>query len=658
MAPASAIYERGASSDLTVIDSIVASGNPLNLPDATLPIWQRRSGTATAINTWTNADQYGTSPGSACTLVDPGATTQAPLPAGVSTGPLGLTPNVLQRPYPDQGIPAFGSRSKLIGMARGPVLNPLDGQPIMFDAYSTYLRVLNDFQIGGTAWPGADTHKRVSPGGWRDLGALQQLQFQSILSAVAVSGKARLQWTESGKAPGAITAHEVQYRPKGTTAWLDGPPASGADTGVNVLGLTNGRTYEFRVRAVAGSSGPGPWSNVAEAIPPVPTVASIDYPDGTGVVGTPIAPLRAQVSGLVGPVRWNAPSLPQGLTISPSTGTITGTAVGPGTFTAIVTATDSLGAQATTTAVIVIVPAQTPIPALLSYPDMVGTAGVKIDTGYAHASGLPSDATYSATKLPSGLRIDPKTGAITGTPARAGTYYPLVKATGGGKTTSANRFVISVLEPAVPAHVSYPLIRGRVGRPIGDVFPQVAGIVHTTTFTPSTMPAGLTVLPSSGVIRGTPRKAGTMTVVMTVYHGFDALQTVLTISIASAANGRHVSYPIGRVLQGRPIDPVRPHTTGVTGRRRYQATGLPCGLHIDTRTGVITGRAQRAGANSSDRHRHRRERQREHQGQDPGDARPRLPSADTPAPSTPRGLTATDIHSPSCVNPAASSRQL
>jgi hypothetical protein len=375
VAPASAIYQRGVTSDLTVRDSIVASGNPSNLPDARLPIWQRRSGTATAINTWTNADQYGTSPGSACTAADPGATTQAPLPAGVSTGPLGLTPNVLERPYPDQGIPAFGPDSKLIGLASGPVLSPLDGQPIMFDAYSTFLRVLNAFQIGGTAWPGADTHLRVSPGGLRDLGALEQLQFQSILSAVAVSGKARLQWTESGKAPAAITAHEVQYRPKGTSTWLAGPAAGGADTGVNVLGLANGRTYEFRVRAVAGSSGPGPWSNVAEAIPPVPTVASIDYPAGSGVVGTPIAPLRAHVSGLVGPVRWNAPSLPQSLTISPSTGTITGTAVGPGTSTVTVTATDSLGAQATTTAVIVIVPAHTPVPSLLSYPDMVGTAG-------------------------------------------------------------------------------------------------------------------------------------------------------------------------------------------------------------------------------------------------------------------------------------------
>ena len=475
VAPASAIYERGATSDLTVTDSIVASGNPFNLPDARLPIWQRRSGTATAINTWTNADQYGTSRGSDCTLVDPGATTQAPLPAGVSTGPLGLAPNLLQYPYPDQGIPALGPHSKLIGLARGPVLNPLDGQPIQYDAYSTYLRVLNAFQIGGTAWPGADTHKRVSPGGLRDLGALEQLQFQSILSAVAVSGKARLQWTASGKAPAAITAHEVQYRPKGTRTWLAGPAAGGADTGVNVLGLTNGRTYEFRVRAVAGSNGPGPWSNVAEAIPPVPTVASIDYPAGSGVVGTPIVPLRAQVNGLVGPVRWSAPSLPQGLAISPATGTITGTAVGPGTFTAMVTATDSIGAQATTTAVIVIVPARTTVPALLSYPDMVGTAGVVIDTGNAQASGLPSGATYSATKLPSGLRINTKTGAITGTPARASTYYPLVKATGGGKTTSANRFVISVLAPAVPAHVSYPLIRGRVGRRSATCSPRSPG---------------------------------------------------------------------------------------------------------------------------------------------------------------------------------------
>ena len=85
-----------------------------------------------------------------------------------------------------------------------------------------------------------------------------------------------------------------------------------------------------------------------------------------------------------------------------------------------------------------------------------------------------------------------------------------------------------------------------------------------------------------------------MTVVMTVYHGFDALQTVVTISIASAGTGRHLSYPLARALHGRPIDPVRPHTTGLTGQHRYRAAGLPRGLQID-RTGVITGRAQRAG---------------------------------------------------------------
>ena len=70
----------------------------------------------------------------------------------------------------------------------------------------------------------------------------------------------------------------------------------------------------------------------------------------------------------------------------------------------------------------------------------------------------------------------------------------------------------------------------------------------------------------------------------------------MTISIASAANRRHVSYPTGRVLQGHHIDPVRPQTDGVSGRRHYRATGLPHGLHIDAGTGVITGRAQPAGA--------------------------------------------------------------
>ena len=137
-----------------------------------------------------------------------------------------------------------------------------------------------------------------------------------------------------------------------------------------------------------------------------------------------------------------------------------------------------------------------------------------------------------------------------------------------------------------------------MGRPLGDVYPQVAGIVNTTTYEPTRMPKGLTVVPGAGIIRGTPRVAGTTTVVMTVYHGFEAIQTVVTITISAAAPGRHLSYPTGRVLQGRRIDPVRPHTTGVTGSRRYRATGLPRGLHINASTGVISGRAQRAGGSN------------------------------------------------------------
>ena len=543
------------------------------------------------------------------------------------TGPLGLMPNLFQRPYPNQGIPAFGPGSKLIGTASGQVLSPLDGQPIRYDAYSTFLRVLNAFRIGGTAWPGADTHVRVSPGGLRDLGALQQLQFQSILSAVAVSGKARLQWTEAGQAPATITAHDVQYRPKGSTAWLTGPPASGLDVGVNVLGLQNGRTYEFRVRAVAGSAGPGPWSNVAEARPPAPAVAGIAYADGTGVAGRPITPLRAHVSGLVGPVRWNAPTLPSGLVISSSTGTITGAAAGPGTFTVAVTATDSLGTQATTVVVVVIAPAGTTLPAGVSYADMVGTVGVPIDTGYAHPTAVPAGAAYRAENLPPGLRINPRTGAIAGVPARAGKSYPVVTARSGATTVRASRFVVSVLRPAAPAHISYPVIRGRVGRPLSDVLPQLAGIVHTTTFVPSRMPRGLTMVPSAGAIRGTPRQAGTFTVVVAVYHGFDLVNTIATIRITA-----WIAWPPS-VLPGGTRAPGTLDRAGAPTRDRCDHAAATTGSRVSRadcasmRAPAPSPAAPGRGRDHAEGHRHRRERQCQRNRHAPRHLRPRVSPA-------------------------------
>lgn len=72
----------------------------------------------------------------------------------------------------------------------------------------------------------------------------------------ASSRTALLEWTAPADDGGsAISGHRVQYREVGTDTWLTRNFASAA-AAASVTGLTNGKTYEFRVAATTKYNGP------------------------------------------------------------------------------------------------------------------------------------------------------------------------------------------------------------------------------------------------------------------------------------------------------------------------------------------------------------------------------------------------------------------
>jgi hypothetical protein len=175
----------------------------------------------------------------------------------------------------------------------------------------------------------------------------------------------------------------------------------------------------------------------AATVAPVITIP----PTIPATVGAPITYVIV-ATGL--PTSYTATGLPIGLTLNPLTGAITGTPTIPGTYTVVITATNAAGTS-TVTFTIVVAPA-TVAPVITSPTTATGTVGTPLITYLIAATGLPTS--YSASGLPAGLKVNPLTGAINGTPTVAGTFTIVLTATNSAGTSTATLTLTIAATPA------------------------------------------------------------------------------------------------------------------------------------------------------------------------------------------------------------------
>jgi hypothetical protein len=211
--------------------------------------------------------------------------------------------------------------------------------------------------------------------------------------------------------------------------------------------------------------------------------------------------LQVQDAGLPSGDSWtySATGLPSGLSISPTSGLITGTVTGSANvYSASVTASDGQGgsaSQAFTWNVSALA---------VTNPGTQSSAVGDSVSLQVQDSGLPSGDswTYSAAGLPSGLSINTSTGLITGTiTGVANTYSASVSANDGQGASASQSFtwnvsVVSVTNPgtqnsAVGSTVSLQVQAS--GLPSGDSW----------AYSATGLPSGLSISPSSGLITGT-----------------------------------------------------------------------------------------------------------------------------------------------------------
>ena len=283
-------------------------------------------------------------------------------------------------------------------------------------------------------------------------------------------------------------------------------------------------------------------------------------------------------------------SLPVGLSLDPSTGAITGTptdsADSPYAFT--VTATDAVGAAGSQAYSVTINSLSI---TTLTLPDW--TVGVAYDQTIAESGGVaPVAFSVSAGSLPTGLSLDPNSGAITGTPTDSADspYAFTITATDADGNAGSQAYTVAI-NPA-PSITTLTLPSGTVGQAYSQTIGETGGTgAIAFSVSAGTLPTGLSLDPSTGAITGTPTDSAdspfNFTVTATDAVGAAGSQDY-SVTINSVPSITTLTLPDWTV--GQAYDQTIAESGGVAPVAFSVSAGsLPTGLSLDPNSGEITG---------------------------------------------------------------------
>lgn len=123
------------------------------------------------------------------------------------------------------------------------------------------------------------------------------------------------------------------------------------------------------------------------------------------------------------------------------------------------------------------------------------------------SSGSPTSYNLTGGSLPTGLSFNTNTGIISGTPTTAGTYTMTFTATNANGTGSPTTLKIVVVQASAPVITQNQTATGQVG--LGFSYNlQSTGFPTSWSVVSGSLPAGINLAASTGVVSGTPTSAG------------------------------------------------------------------------------------------------------------------------------------------------------
>lgn len=236
-------------------------------------------------------------------------------------------------------------------------------------------------------------------------------------------------------------------------------------------------------------------------------------------------------SGAVAPYSYalSAGSLPPGISLS-SAGAVSGTPTSAGSFNFTVTATDAnsqTGSIAYT--VVVAVPVLTLTPATVPG----GTANTAYSQTFSTSGGIaPYTYSLSSGALPPGISFS-SAGVLSGTATSSGTFnfaITVTDSTGGTAATTTSSYALVIAAPTLTL-IPASLATGVEHVAYSQTFTASGGIApYSYAVTSGSLPPGLALNASSGVLSGAPNANGSYTFAITATDSTGGTPATITQS--------------------------------------------------------------------------------------------------------------------------------
>src|SRR5581483_5809907 len=215
-----------------------------------------------------------------------------------------------------------------------------------------------------------------------------------------------------------------------------------------------------------------------------------------------------------------------------------------------------------------------------------GTAGSSYSQSITASGGTaPYSWAFTAGSLPSGLSLNASNGAIAGTPSSANTYNFTVQVTDAAGATASNPFTLTITTTSLP--------NGTVGSSYSQSITASGGTApYSWAVTSGSLPPGLSLNASNGLIAGTPSAADTYNFTVQAKDASSATATQ-TFTVTIAPNTPKLSITTTSLPNGTVGESYSQSISASGGTPPYTwslATGsLPPGLSLNASNGSIAG---------------------------------------------------------------------